>query len=57
MFVVSQDAFGKRKITMTGKMGGAQDDLYVSFGMFFFWAYVHMQRLPRVSSNLLRRDR
>jgi hypothetical protein len=26
----AKDAFGKRRITMTGKMGGAQDDLYVS---------------------------
>lgn len=33
----AKDAFGKRRITMTGKMGGAQDDLYVSLAMLAFW--------------------
>ncbi len=33
----AKNNFGKRKIVMTGKMGGAQDDLYVSFAMCCFW--------------------
>lgn len=33
----ARDSFGKRRITMTGKMGGAQDDLYVSTAMLAFW--------------------
>lgn len=33
----ARDSFGKRRITMTGKMGGAQDDLYVSTVMLAFW--------------------
>lgn len=39
-----KDAFGKRRITLTGKMGGAQDDLYVSFAMARFWGLVHERR-------------
>lgn len=37
----AKDAFGKRRITMTGKMGGAQDDLYVALAMLAFWGKVH----------------
>lgn len=33
----ARDSFGKRRITMTGKMGGAQDDLYVALAMLAFW--------------------
>jgi len=40
----AKNNFGKRSITMTGKMGGAQDDLYVAFAMLEFWGQVHMQR-------------
>ena len=40
----AKDAFGKRRITLTGKMGGAQDDLYVSLAMLFYWARVHERR-------------
>jgi hypothetical protein len=29
---------------MTGKMGGAQDDLYVAFAMLRFWSLYHIQR-------------
>lgn len=36
----AKDAFGKRRITMTGKMGGAQDDLYVALAMLAFWPKV-----------------
>ncbi len=36
----AKDNFGKRRITMTGKMGGAQDDLYVAFAMLAFWGDV-----------------
>lgn len=40
----AKDNFGHRRITMTGKMGGAQDDLYVAFAMLRFWSHVHMRR-------------
>jgi len=40
----AKDGFGRRKITMTGKMGGAQDDLYVAFAMLRFWGMVHERR-------------
>jgi hypothetical protein len=43
----AKDAFGKRRITMTGKMGGAQDDLYVALAMLAFWPEVH-RRSQRV---------
>jgi hypothetical protein len=33
----AKDAFGKKRITMTGKMGGAQDDLYITLAMMGFW--------------------
>lgn len=36
----AKDAFGKRRITMTGKMGGSQDDLYVATAMLAFWPAV-----------------
>lgn len=40
----AKDNFGKRRITMTGKMGGAQDDLYVAFAMLDFWGKYHIRR-------------
>lgn len=40
----AKNNFGKRSITMTGKMGGAQDDLYVAFAMLEFWSQVHLRR-------------
>jgi hypothetical protein len=40
----AKNNFGKRKIVMTGKMGGSQDDLYVSFAMCCFWGrYIRRQ--------------
>jgi len=45
----AKNNFGKRSITMTGKMGGAQDDLYVSFAMLEFWSQVHMRRAGLIS--------
>lgn len=47
----AKDAFGKRRITMTGKMGGAQDDLYVATAMLAFWGKVH-QIQSRAGVNL-----
>lgn len=37
----AKDVFGKEKIAMTGKMGGAQDDMYVAFAMTAYWGKVH----------------
>jgi len=36
----AKDSFGARRITMTGKMGGAQDDLYVAGVMLAYWPAV-----------------
>lgn len=44
----AKDAFGKKKITMTGKMGGAQDDLYVAVAMLGFWGKVHRRDAGRL---------
>ena len=46
----ANDAFGKRRITMTGKMGGAQDDLYISTVMLAFWPKV-MQTEARLAQG------
>lgn len=43
----AKDAFGKKRITMTGKMGGAQDDLYVALAMLAFWGKVHRREAGR----------
>ena len=40
----AKDGFGKRKIVMTGKMGGSMDDLYVAFAMLLFWGIIHARR-------------
>ena len=44
----AKDAFGKKKITMTGKMGGAQDDLYIALAMLAFWGNVHRRETRAV---------
>ena len=44
----AKDAFGKKRITMTGKMGGAQDDLYVALAMLAFWGKVHRREAARL---------
>lgn len=37
----AKDNFGKKKIAMTGKMGGAKDDLYVAVAMLAYWGSFH----------------
>ena len=40
----AKDAYGKPKYAMTGKMGGAQDDIHIALSMFNFWPPIIMQR-------------
>ena len=48
----AKDSFGDRRITMTGKMGGAQDDLYVATAMLCFWpAVIRKENAARRAAN------
>lgn len=43
----AKDNFGKKKVTMTGKMGGAKDDLYVAVAMLAYWGQFHRYETRR----------
>lgn len=41
-------SFGREKVTLTGKMGGLQDDLYIATAMAMYWGRVNERRYGRL---------
>lgn len=44
----ASDVHGKDSVTLTGKMGGKQDDLYITLAMLAYWVLVYMRRASRM---------